>query len=97
MPRRSWRRGEGSRDEWDSRYSYLAKEGTPPSWDERARQVAALPWPEFAPSSVSPVCRGHAAAAASDDFLSRLADRLPRAVDPVVAEGAFGTLLDQMT
>ncbi|HEY0539175.1 MAG TPA: exonuclease domain-containing protein [Actinoallomurus sp.] len=63
---------------------YLAKEGTPPPWDERARQVAALPWPELAPSSVSPVRRGHAAAAAPGDFLSRLADRLPRAADPVV-------------
>lgn len=63
---------------------YLAKEGTPPSWDERARQVAALPWPELAPSNVSPVRRGHKAAAAPGDFLSRLADRLPRAVDPVV-------------
>lgn len=62
---------------------YLAKAGTPPPWDERARQVPALAWPELPPSSVVPVRRGHAATVPGG-FLARLADRLPRAMDPVV-------------
>lgn len=62
---------------------YLAVGGTPPSWEERARWGAALPWPALARSDVSPVRRGRAAAAPGD-FLARLADRLPRSVDPVV-------------
>jgi DNA polymerase-3 subunit epsilon len=62
---------------------YLAKGGTPPPWDERARQLSALAWPQLPPSSVVPVRRGHATAVPGG-FLARLADRLPRAVDPVV-------------
>lgn len=71
---------------------YLAKGGTPPSWDENARWMATLSWPQLVPVNVSPVRRG-CGSMAPNDFLARLADRLPRSADPVV--DSYLAILDE--
>lgn len=71
---------------------YLAKDGTPPSWEHHARNVAALPWPQFTPSGVAPVSRG-CGNTVPGDFLARLADRLPHSPDPRV--DSYLAMLDE--
>lgn len=72
---------------------YLAKDGTPPSWEVHARSAAAPAWPRLAPSGVSPVFRG-CASTVPGDFLARLADRLPHSPDPTV--DSYLAVLDEV-
>lgn len=71
---------------------YLGKVGTPPPWENLLRSAAALVWPALTPFYVTPVRRG-CASATPNDFLARLAERLPRSSDAVV--DSYLALLDE--
>ncbi|MCO5971753.1 exonuclease domain-containing protein [Actinoallomurus soli] len=71
---------------------YLGKVGTPPPWTDLLWRALAMPWPALPPVDVAPVRRG-CASAVPNDFLARLAERLPRSSDAVV--DSYLALLDE--